>query len=296
MVAHTLKPQQQRGQQNQDLDELAAAVKGLGLSIHAMQEQLPSVIVGHKITPSTASRDRQVSSKVFEAVGLPLRPAEDPGEYVLPEPLASNRLWKFSFTWSTNDNTDRVLERTSYAPVLRFLRSLNILAEDVSEGQHCVEKILYNSEIYTPRKENPLEVRGQRVFNCHRVVGRTDIVALTQDRNNGEITRSMVKFAVEIKTTEGFRKSQDGCLLEAQLQLIGLNAFNVIGSPPVVLTDLARIHEVLYLAYKNDGWGYVIRRKRCSSFPAAIHFAQQKGSEASISDDFSRPMTPDPDD
>ena len=104
---YTLKPQQQRGQQNQDIDELAAAVKGLGLSIHAMQEQLPSVIVGHKVTPSTASRDRQVSSKVFEAVGLPLRPAEDPGEYVLPEPLANNRLWEVSFTWSTNDNTDR---------------------------------------------------------------------------------------------------------------------------------------------------------------------------------------------
>ena len=113
--------------------------------------------------------------------------------------------------------------------------------------------------------------------------------------SNGEINRSMVKFAVEIKTTEGFRKSQDGCLFEAQLQLIGLNAFNVIGSPPVVLTNLARTHQVLYLAYKNDGWGYVVRRRKCSSFPAAIHFAQQKGSEASISDDFSRPMTPESD-
>ena len=154
-------------------------------------------------------------------------------------------------------------------------------------------KILYNSEIYTPRKENPLQVRGQRVFHCHRVVGRTDIVALTQDRNNGEITRSMVKFAVEIKTTQGLRKSQDGCLFEAQLQLIGLNAFNAIRSPPVVLTNLVGTHHVLYLAYKQDGWGYVIRRQKCSSFPAAIHFAQQKGSEASISDDFSRPMTPD---
>ena len=99
---YTLKPQQQRGQQNQDIDELAAAVKGLGLSIHAIQEQLPSVFVGHVITPSTASRDRQVSSKVFEAVGLPLGPAEDPGECVLPESLANNRLWKFSFIITQN--------------------------------------------------------------------------------------------------------------------------------------------------------------------------------------------------
>ena len=42
-------------------------------------EQLPSFIVGHVITPSTASRDRQVSLKVIEALGLPLRPAEDFG-------------------------------------------------------------------------------------------------------------------------------------------------------------------------------------------------------------------------
>ena len=241
--------QQQQGVQQ---DDLVTAIKGLGLSIHAIQEQLPSVIVGHVITPSTASRDRQVSAKVFEAVGLPLRPAEDSGEYALPKPLANNRLWKFDFTWSTNGNDDRALERTSYAPVLRFLRSLDILAEDVSEGQHCVEKILYNSEIYTPRKENPLQFQGQRVFNYHRVAGRTDIVALTQDRNNGEINRSMVKFAVEIKTTEGFRKSQDGCLFEAQLQLIGLNAFNVIGSPPVVLTNLARIPLLSILLNKRD--------------------------------------------
>ncbi|CAB9530179.1 hypothetical protein (Partial), partial [Seminavis robusta] len=286
--------QLQQGQQDEAINELVTAVKGLGLSMHAMQEQLPSVIVGYVVTPSTASRERKVSAKIFEAVGLPLRPVEDSDEYSLPEALASDSRWKFSWAWSTNENDDRVLERTSYAPVLQFLRSLDILAEDVSDGQHCIEKILYNSEIYTQRKQNPLQVRGQRVFSCHRVVGRTDIVALTQDRNSGDIIRSMVKFAVEIKTTEGLRRSQDGCLFEAQLQLIGLNAFNVFVSPPVVLTNLVRTHQVLYLAYKDDCWGYVIRRKKCSSFPAAIHFAQQKGSEASISDDFSRPMTPDP--
>ena len=100
--------------QDQDINELSAAVKGLRLSIHAIQEQLPSVIVGHVITPSTASRDRQVSAKVFEAVGLPLRPAEDSGEYALPEPLENSRPWKFSFTWSTNENDGRVQDSVQF--------------------------------------------------------------------------------------------------------------------------------------------------------------------------------------
>ena len=54
--------------------------------------------------------------------------------------------------------------------------------------------------------------------------------------------KSMVSFAIEIKTTEALANSHDGCMLEAQLQLIGLNAFNTLRSPPVVLTNLAKIH------------------------------------------------------
>ena len=81
-------------------------------------------------------------------------------------------------------------------------------------------------------------------------------------------------------------------MFEAQLQLIGLNAFNTSNSPPVVLSDLAKTHCVLYLAYKDDGWGYVIKKKKCNSFPAAVHFAMQKSDEDAISANFSRPMTP----
>ena len=72
------------------------------------------------------------------------------------------------------EQDDRVLERTAYAPVLHFLRGLGFNAQDVSEGQNCVDKLLYNSDIYTPRLQNPLEVRGQKVFHCHRVQGRAD--------------------------------------------------------------------------------------------------------------------------
>ena len=61
---------------------------------------------------------------------------------------------------------------------------------------------------YTPKKENPLEVRGQRVFHRHRVQGRTDLVVLRTRRHGGPIIRNMVEFAIEIKTVAGPQKSR----------------------------------------------------------------------------------------
>mmetsp|Transcript_25465 Transcript_25465/g.48241 ORF Transcript_25465/g.48241 Transcript_25465/m.48241 type:complete len:108 (-) Transcript_25465:184-507(-) len=84
----------------------------------------------------------------------------------------------------------------------------------------------------------------------------------------------MIRFAIEIKTINGLEQSVESCMLEAQLQLIGLNAFNTSNSPPfitnnsppVVLTNLAKSHCVLYWAHKDDGWGYVIRKKSATAF------------------------------
>jgi hypothetical protein len=153
-----------------------------------------------------------------------------------------------------------------------------------------VEYLLYNSDIYTRRTQNPT-IPGQRVFLRHRVEGRTDIVALNRDHQGGYILRNMVKFAVEIKTVKGYSGSSSGCLREAQLQLIGLNAFNTNCSPPVVLTNLAGAHKVLYLE-ADQNWEYRIRLQKCNSFPAAVHFANQRGSNHPISEHFARPMTP----
>ena len=271
---------------------VAQMLQNMSIALHGIQQMLPSVIVGHVVTPSTASRDRQVSAQIFEALGLPLRPVVLEGDYDLPVEMRNASTWNFHWKWISVESDDRVLERSSYKPVLQFLRGLGLKADDVSEGQHCVEKLLYNSEIYTPRLENPLQVRGQRVYHLHRVQGRTDLVILRQGRNGGDITRQMVQVAIEIKTVNGLNQSQDGCLFEVQLQLIGLNVFNVFGSPPVVLTNLARTHLVLYLDYKEDGWSYIIKSQKCKTFPAAVHFAIQKGSAKGISTNFSRPMTP----
>lgn len=132
---------------------------------------------------------------------------------------------------------DRVLERTSYKPVEEFLRGVGLFCVNVSEGQCCVEKLLYNSDVYTKRNQNPLKVRGQQVFIRHRIQGRSDLAVLRLDNEGGYILRNMVKFVVEIKTVAGYRQSQSGSMREAQLQLIRLNVFNTNNSPPVVLSN-----------------------------------------------------------
>lgn len=187
---------------------------------------------------------------------------------------------------------DRVLEHAAYAPVLHFLCGLGFNAEDVSDGQNCVKKLLYNSDVYTPWLQNPLAVRGQKVFHCHCVQDCTNLVILWQDRNGGEITCQMVQCAIEMKTVAWYDQSRNGCLFETQLQLIGLNAFNVFRSTPVVLTNLTRTHQVLYLDYKEDGWTHVIKAMKCKTFAALIHFAMQKASERGVSTNFSCPMIP----
>ena len=112
----------------------------MSFSLHTIKESLPSVLPGHVVTPSTASRDRQRSSSIFDAVGLALKPTEVEGEYVLSVEQQRKTEWNFSFNWPRQTGDDKVLEKTSYAPVLDFLRGLGLLAEDVSEGANCVEK------------------------------------------------------------------------------------------------------------------------------------------------------------
>ena len=102
----------------------------------------------------------------------------------------------------------------------------------------------------------------------------------------------MVKFVVEVKTVYGYQQSQSGCMRECQLQLIGLNAFNTNCSPPVVLSNLAGKHQVVYLDADGE-WRYVIKVQDCESFEAAIHFADALSNRECISQHFSRPTTPD---
>ena len=289
--------QQQQQQQQQQLEgDIAAEMQAMRLEIHAVRETLPTVLVGNVITPSQAWRIPQVVSSVFDSLGVSLSPRAiitgEPYQYELPTSCGDE--WKFSWNWNSGTTMDdRALERTSYKPVEEFLRGVGLFCVDISEGHYCVKKLLYTVDVYTKRNQNPLQVRGQPVFLRHCVQGRSDLAVLRADNEGGYILRNNVKFVVEIKTVTGYRQSQTGCRREAQLQVIGLNAFNTNNSPPVVLSDLARVHQVLYLDTDQD-WNYSIRVRQCFSFAAAIHFANTLSERACISHHFSRPKSPDP--
>lgn len=91
------------------------------LELHGVRETLPSVLLGHAITPSQASRIPHVVSTVFDSLGLALTPQVTAGTYQLPKSCGTE--WNFSWRWKNTDNMDdRVLERTSYKPVQQFLR------------------------------------------------------------------------------------------------------------------------------------------------------------------------------
>ena len=278
------------GQGGDGLGALQSEMQAMRLELHGVRETLPSVLVGHVVTPSGASRMPQVVSTVFDALGLSLNPERSNSKYDLPE--SCDPRWQFQWSWNEGASDDKSLERESYQPVLQYLRGLGFFSADVSEGQFCVEKILFNADVYTCRNQNPMSVRGQIVFLRHRVQGRTDIVVLNRDHQGGYILRNMIKFVIEIKTVAGYKQSTTGCMREAQLQLIGLNAFNTNCSPPVVLSNLARTHQVVYLTVDDD-WKYSIKIEECSSFAAAIHFATQIGERDCISHHFARPTTPD---
>jgi hypothetical protein len=265
-------------------------MQALRLEVHGVRETLPSVLVGHVLTPSQASRIPQVVSSVFDSLGLSLSPESTGVTYKLPDNLGDE--WKFDWKWPKNaGGDDRGLERQSYGPVKDYLGKLGLFCVDVSNGQFCVEKLLFNVDVFTKRYKNPMLERGQTVYLRHRIQGRTDLAVLRKDNKGGYILRNMVKFVVELKTVFGYHQSETGCMRECQLQLIGLNAYNTNCSPPVVLSNLAQKHQVIYLD-ANEQWQYAIKVQDCKSFAAAIHFADVLSNQDCISFHFSRPTTP----
>lgn len=119
----------------------------MGIAVHEMKESMPSVVVGHVVIPSEVSQDRQKASHIMSTLNMALLPPELLDTYDLPNNLKNDPNWEFHWKWTGKDP----LENTSYKPVCDFLIRLDLIAEDVSGGQNCIDGLLYNSEIYTHR-------------------------------------------------------------------------------------------------------------------------------------------------
>jgi hypothetical protein len=305
-----------------DQKALAVDQKALAVDVGLMQNKFPAGMVTHVLTPSQASAKPGTAKSLFETLQLKQQPLCAESKHYLPPGESALNKWKFSWTWKeaqtqmqspsdtqvdekeSDDSDDGEagdtfskdeLEMQSYTPVCEFLEGLGVFAKVVGNGQQLTDGLLYEQDIWTLRQEDPL-THGQHIHLRHVVKGRTDVVVLSEDAGNGPIGRWMVKFAVEVKTVEGMRKSKSGSRSESLVQLIGLNADNPVRSPPVLLTNLASTHSVFYLnLVQPSPVRYVIREQPCDSFASAVHFALSI-CDRRISTDFSRPATPDRDD
>jgi hypothetical protein len=238
--------------------------------------------------------------------------------------VGDGECWQFEFSWKNLDsartaasgavptepegNDDTVsplpddndaLETESYPCVQKFLKGIGQVAYIVGNGWKLPNGKLFTKEVWTNRELDP-SIRHQKVNFIQVVHGRTDLVILARDylREDGhqEINMDMVKVLIEIKTESNVSKT--GSIHEAMVQLIGANAENRTRSPPVVLSNLKQTHYVLHLTKESDDFKphyYLIRKMKCKSFPAAVHFALELAKMPSHSQDFARPGTPEDD-
>lgn len=192
-------------------------------------------------------------------------------------------------------------ESQVYAPVVQFLKGLDLVAHTVADGQMLPDKLLFDEEVWTLRSKDPF-IKGQDVKYLRRLRGRTDVVVLTEDfpriHRNDTILRSHVEILIEIKTP--LTMGPTDSLYEGMLQLIGANVSNSLRSPPVVVSNLTGTHYVLFLTRETSAAQphyYLINQMLCASFGAAINFALSVAKRDSCTEHFcrgtSREPTPD---
>lgn len=216
------------------------------------------------------------------------------------EPLP--QLPKFAFKWKMDaaEGEENSLERKSYRPLIQYLESLSMCALDVSEGQKCQKKNLFDSEVHTIRPNTMLNTvtltkTSQCPFLIQHLRGRTDVVIIAEQYATAiYVTKFQIRVAIEVKTV-ALMNSIDVCLREAAVQLIGINVENIERSPPVLLTNLVGRHYCLYLTCSDSPELHLVYKMRIikfETFEDALSFALQRGDLPPVTANFGRRSTP----
>jgi hypothetical protein len=259
----------------EEVQEVATEVHALSLRQHVMNEKLPK-ITDVRITPSEykKSTHKEVFLDVMEMVGF--------GRMNLSErvtkfegTLERSTEFDFSYSWVKGES-----ESSSYEPLMEHLTKYGISVVCVDGGQGLPDGLLYNEELWTLKKNTSLrseELRktGNEPIFKYTICGRTDLVRIRcKDEALG---KSNNRYFIEVKRVEDF--VQEDSLREAVLQLIGGNASNSFHSPPVVLTNLAKMHFVLFVNLDGDPTvelKFKLSVLKMRTFGAAIAFVEEK--------------------
>jgi hypothetical protein len=193
----------------------------------------------------------------------------------------------FQFEW-----TSKRLEATGYPEVLKYLRGLGLIALLVEDGENLAVGVLFDVLLYSLRTTI---IRRPRCR--YRLRGRTDIIVV--DPDNANLSKSSTVFGVEIKSTADMddEKGRNKALREAFLQLVGLNAANEYHSPPVILSNLVRMHYVLYFervdSSSSGNTYYKLKIAKAKTFGGAVRFVSANLMyRASVTQDLCREPTP----
>jgi hypothetical protein len=207
-------------------------------------------------------------------------------------PLKSAEL-DYTFRWEGQ------LESASYEPLLKHLLDHGICAVKIGEGQGLPDALLYHEELWTLKRNTSLRSedlrkKGEEPIFKYILQGRTDLVRKKDGAD--PLGKSNNRYFIEIKRVEDF--VEEDSLRESVLQLIGGNASNSFHSPPVLLTNLAKMHYVLYISLVGDPTvelRFKLNVVRMPSFGVALAFVEELTAEMkSVTLHLGRKPTPPP--
>jgi hypothetical protein len=235
---------------NEKLEETKTEVHTVALNMHVMNEKLPK-ITEVLITPSkyNKSKHKETFMDVMDMLGFGREAMVNriTSQYD-PSSLPNRGNFNFSFDWKQQDEA-----ASYYEPLLKHLSDNGIFAQRVDAGQGLPDGLLYREELFTLKKNTSLrscDLRksGEEPVFRYILAGRTDLVAkFNQDEPLGKFNN---EYFIEVKRVSDF--VEEDALREATLQLIGGNASNSFHSPPALLTNLNKMHYVLFISLEGD--------------------------------------------
>mmetsp|Transcript_37239 Transcript_37239/g.93512 ORF Transcript_37239/g.93512 Transcript_37239/m.93512 type:complete len:468 (+) Transcript_37239:193-1596(+) len=168
-------------------------------------------------------------------------------------------------------------EAASYHHLCAYLKGKGFNARVVANGQGLPNGLLFSTYAHSMRLQVP-KVKGQTVYAGMRVYGRTDVVILDDLGKEGDVRRQRVKLGIEVKPPDKIGRTDDAqnpANREAATQLIGLNINNMRHSPPVLLTNLSKVHWVFYISDHEEYPWFRMARKKFTRFIDAMQFIEK---------------------
>ena len=259
-----------------EVQEVAKEVHSVSLRQHIMNEKLPK-ITDVRITPSEYKKSihKDVFMDVMEVVGFGREKMTQRITKFEGTSIGRSAELDLSYNWMKGQS-----ESQSYEPLMKHLNDHDINIVCVDGGQGLPDGLLYNEEIWTLKKNTSLRSEELRKTSSEPIFkyiisGRTDLVRIRY--KDEALGKNNNRYFIEIKRVEDF--VQEESLREAVLQLIGGNASNSFHSPPVVLTNLAKMHFVLFITLEGDPTlelKFKLSILKMRTFGDAIAFAEEK--------------------